>query len=197
MKLYDLELSGNCYKVRLLLSLLDIDCEIVPVDFIGGEHKSEPFLTKNPFAEIPVLHDGDLVLRDSQAIMVYLARLYEGEDWLPTGAEDMARVMQWLSTAANEIARGPNDARLHDKFGFDLDLAQARDRAHAILGLLDRRLSSRDWLELDRPTLADIACFPYVALAPEGGVSLKAYRSVLEWIERIKNLPRFTPMPGI
>ena len=197
MKLYDLELSGNCYKVRLLLSLLDVTYEIVPVDFMGGEHKVEPFLTKNPFAEIPVLEDGNVVLRDSQAILVYIARAYGSEDWLPTEAADMARVMQWLSTAANEVARGPNDARLHDKFGYNLDLAKARDRADAILRLLDRHLSSRDWLELGRPTLADIACFPYIALAPEGGVSLDTYPAVREWIGRVKSLRGFEPMPGI
>ncbi len=197
MKLYDLELSGNCYKVRLLLSLLNIKCDIIPVDFMAGEHKRPAHLAKNPLGEIPVLEDGDLILRDSQAILVYLARARGGEAWLPTGAADMARVMQWLSTAANDVARGPNDARLHDKFGIDLDYAKAQKKAHWLLGILEQRLDGRNWLELGRPTIADIACFPYVALAPEGGVSLEAYPKVRQWIARIKALPGFTPMPGV
>lgn len=126
MKLYDLEVSGNCYKVRLLLALLGVDYELRPVDFLGGEHMSEEFAAMNPFCELPILEDGDYFLRDSQAILVYLAQKYGGESWLPTKADELALVMQWLSTAANDIARGPNDARLHDKFGIGLDVKLAR-----------------------------------------------------------------------
>jgi glutathione S-transferase len=74
MKLYDLELSGNCYKVRLFLSLIGRSYDLVPVDFLAGTHKKPPLSDMNPFGEIPVLVDGDLTLRDSQAILVYLAR---------------------------------------------------------------------------------------------------------------------------
>lgn len=197
MKLYDLELSGNCYKVRLLASLLNVPIENVPVDFMGGEHKQPEFLQLNPLGELPVLVDGDLVLRDSQAILVYLGRRYGGEQWLPTSSIEMARVMQWLSTAANEIARGPNDARLHDKFGYSLDVERAREQAHQIIGVVEQHLSSRQWLELNRPTIADIACFPYIALSHEGNVSLDSYPHVKAWISRIKTLPRFIPMPAI
>lgn len=197
MKLYDLELSGNCYKVRLLASLLKTPLEIVPVDFMGGAHKQPEFLALNPLGEIPVLIDGDLVLRDSQAILVYVARQYGGEQWLPAHPTEMAQIMQWLSTAANDIARGPNDARLSDKFGYLLDVEQARNKAHRIIGIVDQHLSNRQWLELDRPTIADIACFPYIALSHEGGVSLDAYPNVNAWIARIKALPGFIPMPAI
>ncbi len=197
MKLYDLELSGNCYKVRLLLALLGLDYELRPVDFMAGEHKSEAFAKKNAFGEIPVLEDGDLTLRDSQAILVYLARKHGGEAWLPTGAEDMARVTQWLSTAANEIARGPNDARLSAKFGFELDGDLAREKAKRVLALLNDHLQGREWLELGRPTIADIAAFPYVALSGEGDVALDDYPAVVAWIGRVKALPGFVPMPGL
>ena len=147
--------------------------------------------------ELPILEDGDLILRDSQAILVYLARRESAEQWLPTSATEMGQVMQWLSTAAKEIAYGPNDARLHDKFGYDLDVELARKRAHTIIGLIDAHLATRDWLALGRPTIADLACFPYIALAPEGGVSLDNYPAVQAWIGRIKVLPNFIPMPGI
>jgi glutathione S-transferase len=197
MKLYDLELSGNCYKVRLLCALLGVKYELVPVDFAGGEHRSEAFLKLNPFGEIPVLVDGDLVLRDSQAILVYLGRRFGGEAWLPTTPAELALVAQWLSVAANEVAHGPNAARLHDLFGYSLDVDQARQRAHRLLGLVDAHLTRREWLALERPTIADIACFPYIALAPQGGISLQNYPAVRRWIERVKSLPGFVPMPGL
>lgn len=196
-KLFDLELSGNCYKVRLLSSLLGIPIEIVPVDFMSGDHKKPPVIDLNPFGELPAFQDGDVVLRDSQAILVYIARKWGGETWLPSDAAGLARVVQWLMVAENEIARGPNDARLHDKFGYKLDVELARSKSARILGLMEAHLAEHPWLALDRPTIADIACMPYVALGHEGGVSLDRYPSVQNWIERVKSLPGFIGMPAI
>jgi glutathione S-transferase len=197
LKLHDLELSGNCYKVRLLCALLGLDLDVIPVDFMAGAHKKSPLIDMNPFGEIRVLEDGDIVLRDSQAILVYLARKYGGETWLPTDAVDMAHVVSWLMVAENEIARGPNDARLHDKFGFPIDVDKARQIAARILGLLDARLSQNDWLAGDHVTIADIACMPYVALGHEGGISLDAYPAICAWIGRIRALPGFIAMPAL
>src|SRR5208337_2587115 len=195
-KLYDLELSGNCYKVRLLCALLDVPVENVPIDFMAGEHKRSPLLDKNPFGEFPVFEDEDVTLRDSQAILIYIARKWGGEAWLPTDAASMAKVAEWLFAAENEIARGPNDARLHDKFGYALDLKPAREKAHRILSLMDAHLAKSQWLALDRPTIADIACMPYVAISHEGGVPLTPYPAVHAWVKRVKALPGFIPMPG-
>lgn len=196
MKLYDLELSGNCYKVRLLAALLGVGLDLHAVDLVGEEHKSPSFLALNPFGEIPVLVDGDLVLRDSQAITVYLARRFGGDQWLPTNPQELALVMQWISTAANDVARGPNDARLHDLFGYKLDVDKARTHARNLLGVLDAHLAQRAWLELDRPTVADITVYPYVSLAEQGGVTLAPYAAVQAWMKRIQSLPGYIPMPG-
>ncbi len=197
MKLYDLTLSGNCYKVRLLAALAGIPLEIVPVDFLGGEHKRPPLIELNPWGELPILVDGEVVLRDSQAILVYLARRYAGEAWLPGDPAAMAEVVQWLSTAANEVQNGPGAARLVDKFGYDLDKADTLRRAARILPLIEARLADHDWLALDRPSIADCAVLPYVALAPEGGVSLSDFPHIRAWIARVKALPGFVPMPGV
>lgn len=197
MKLYDLELSGNCYKVRLFAALAGIPLEIVAVDFLGGEHKRPPLIALNPWGEIPVLVDGETVLRDSHAILVYLAARYAGEAWLPRDAAGMAEVMQWLSTSANEVQNGPGAARLVDKFGYAIDKADTLKRSARILPLIDAHLARKQWLAQERPTIADCAVFPYVALAPEGGVSLADYPNIRHWIERIKALPRFIAMPGI
>ncbi len=197
MKLYDFELSGNCYKVRLLCSLLGLTIDATTVDLLGGAHKKSPLIDLNPFGQVPILEDGDVVLRDSQAILVYLARKHGGEDWLPTAAASLANVVEWLMVAENEIARGPADARLHDKFGYKLDIGLAREKAARILDLMEARLDANDWLVLDRPTIADVACMPYVALAHEGGLSLAPCPAVQAWIGRIKALPGFIPMPGV
>ena len=100
-----------------------------------------------------------MILRDSQAILVYLARKWGGEAWLPTDAASLARVTQWLMVAENEIARGPNDARLHDKFGYKLEIKLARHKAARILGLMEAHLTRNEWLALPRrPSLTSPAC---------------------------------------
>lgn len=194
--LYDLEPSGNCYKVRLMAALLGVPLEIVPVDFLGGAHKRSPLIEINPFGELPIFIDGDVMLRDSQAILVYLARKWGGETWLPTEAAHMAEVVQWLMVAENEIARGPNDARLHDKFGYALDVGQAREKAARILSLIEAHLKEHAWLACGRPTVADIACMPYIALGYEGGVPLTPYPAVAAWVERVQTLPGAIPVPA-
>lgn len=197
MKLYDLVLSGNCYKVRLFAALAGVPIDIVPVDFLAGEHKRSPLIDLNPLGEIPILEDGDVVLRDSQAILVYLALQYADASWLPRDPAGMAEVVQWLSTAANEIQNGPASARLVDKFGYALDKAETLRRSARILPVLDAHLSRHDWLAAGHPTVADCAVFPYVALAHEGAVDLTPYPYVQAWINRVKALPRFLEMPGV
>ncbi len=197
MKLYDLELSGNCYKVRLLAALAGIDMEIVPVDFLDGAHKRAPVIDLNPFGELPVLEDGEVVLRDSQAILVYLGRKYAGNQWWPDGAAQQGEVMQWLSTAANEIFNGPNAARLVDKFGYALNKERTIEVSNHILPLVEQHLQSNEWLALGRPTIADLAVFPYIALGWEGGVTLEQYPAIQAWIGRIKELPGYIGMPAI
>lgn len=195
MKLYDLEPSGNCYKVRLFAGLANIALERVPVDFLGGAHKKPPLIEMNPLGQLPVLQDGNLVLRDAQAILVYLAGTYGGLAWWPGEPQGQGEVMQWLAFAANEVQHGPNAARLVDKFGAALDKPTTLAKAAAALKVLDQHLASHPWLALGRPTIAECAVYPYVVLAPEGGVDLAAYPHVLGWIERVKALPGYVAQP--
>jgi glutathione S-transferase len=197
MKLYDLELSGNCYKVRLFAALAKIELDIVPVNFLAGEHKISPLIDLNPKGEIPILQDGKTVLVDSQAILVYLAKKYAGEAWLPNEPAHMATVIAWLSTAANEVQNGLSAARLVDKFGYQIDKADTLARSARILGVIDAHLASHTWLALERPTIAECAVFPYVALCPEGGVNLSPYKHISAWMQRVKALPNFLTMPGL
>ena len=197
LKLYDLEPSGNCYKVRLLCALAGIHIELYATDFMAGEHKSPKFLAMNPLGEVPILDDNGYILRDSQAILVYLASKYASEAWLPKDPANAAKVMQWLSTAANEVQHGPGDARLVDLFGYKLDKATAVANSNKLLPIFETHLAKNNWLEMGRVTIADIACLPYIALSHEGGVSLEPYPNIRAWIARMKVLPNFIGMPGI
>jgi glutathione S-transferase len=192
LKLYDFGRSGNCYKVRLLLSLLSLESELVAVDL----QKTPEFLELNLWGQVPVLVDGNFVIRDSQAILCYLARSYGNESWLPSDPEPMGLVMQWLSTAAHDIQQGLAAARVYHLFGRQLDIETATARAHAVLAAIERHLSQRQWLELDRPTIADIACFPYIALSEDGKISLTEYPHVVAWLKRVKQLPNYIEMPS-
>ena len=197
IKIYHTELSGNCHKVRLMSALLGVEYELILINMLNGEHKSPQFLQLNPLGQIPVVVDNDIILRDSQAIIVYLARKYGDESWLPLEAQSMAKVMQWLSFAAHEINNSVFIARLYFRFNMDVDWKSAQEKGKQVLQIMNEHLQNRDWLELNRPTIADIACYPYVGLAPEGKVSLDDYPNVIAWIERIKQLPGYIGMPGI
>ncbi len=198
LKLYGHELSGNVYKVRLFLALLGLEHEYVRIDLMKGAHKQADYLAINPFGQVPALVDGETSFQDAQAILVYLARRYGNENWLPLEAEPLSRVVRWLSTAAGEVRQGPENARLYYLFGAtSINIERATEKANLILKLLNEHLSGHTWLEFERPTIADVAVFPYVALAPDGKVDLAPYPNVLAWMERVKRLPGFVGMQGI
>ena len=191
MKLYFVAVSGNSYKVRILLSLLNVPYEKVVVDTKNGEHKRPPFLKLNPRGEIPVLEDDGVVLWDSCAILVYLARKHGGEKWLPSEPAAMGEVMQWVALAGNEIQFGLQYARrgvLQDRWTAGT-LEQGQAMGRVALNALELRLKDNDWLALVHPTIADVACFPYIETAPEARVPLEPYPAVTAWLARCKALP--------
>lgn len=118
MLLYDLDVSGNCYKIRLFAALTNTKLDLVPVNLAAGQNRDPDFRKLNPFGEIPVLVDGDFILRDSQAILIYLAGRLTDRSWWPEDAISQATITQWLSVASSEICNGPNAARLIRKFGY-------------------------------------------------------------------------------
>jgi glutathione S-transferase len=195
IRLHRAALSGHSHRAQLMLSLLGLPHELVDVDLASREQKSPAFLARNPFGQIPVLEDGEVVIADSNAILVYLASRYdEGGSWLPREPVAAARVQQWLSVAAGPLHAGPGAARLVAQFKFPLDGERARATAEQLFAVLDAHLASRQFLVGDRPTIADLAIYSYTAHAPEGGVSLAPYGAVRTWLERIEALPGFVPM---
>ena len=207
MKLYEHPESGNSHKVRLLLSFLGLEYESVVVDLMTDEQHQAPFLAVNPRGEVPVLVDDDVTLRDSMAILVYLATQHdERRHWLPEDSAGTAAVMEWLAFAASWIQFGVFTARALVSFGisgngmphtFSGNVEEARLRGTTSLTIMEQQLSGRDWLCGETPTIADVACFPYIALAPMGDISLEPYPAVQAWIARFKKLPGYLTMPGL
>jgi len=203
IRLYDYSLSGSCYKVRLMLGFLGLDYERTQVDFFPGrEHRSADFLEINPLGQIPVLEEDGLRLRDAQAILCHLANKHDASGkWLPRDPALFGPVMMWLMFAGGELMAA-SAARLHDALGYELDIEATRARAHAAFRVLDDHLTGREiaggrWIVGDAPTVADVACFPYVALAGDGGLGHEEYPAIRNWMRDFRRLPRFRAMSGI
>jgi glutathione S-transferase len=197
IKLYDSALSGNCHKARMALGFLGMTYETVPMNWARGDQRSADFLSINPRGQLPALDDNGTVIWDSQAILVYLARAYGPESWLPNDPLSLARVTQWLMLANEEI-RALAWARVTVLMKRSREeLANLQDFGRSGLAALDRRLEKNIWVAHDHFTIADIACFPYVGLAPQGEVSLEPYPAVTAWLGRVKLLDRYTGMPGL
>ncbi|MCZ8405343.1 glutathione S-transferase [Achromobacter xylosoxidans] len=193
MKLYHTELSGHGHRARLFLGLLGLQHELIDVDVAAGAHKTPEFLALNPFGQVPVLDDDGLLVPDSNAILVYLAKKTGRTDWLPEDAAGAAAVQRWLSVAAGELAYGPCAARLVTVFGARFNPAEVIERSHVLLARLESHLTQRDWLVGAGPTLADVAIYSYVARAPEGNVDISDYAAVKRWLGRVEALPGFVP----
>jgi glutathione S-transferase len=194
--LHGTRLSGHTHRVATLLRMLDVPFRFV--DAPAAVRRSEAFRAINPLGQIPVLQDGELVLGDSNAILVYLVLRYApGSHWLPQDPLGAARVQRWLSLAAGEIAFGPARARISARFGdtgMPAELMQSL--AASALGFMDGELRGSAFLAGPEPTIADLACYAYVAHAPEGGIALEPYPHVRAWIARVQALPGFVPMPA-
>ncbi|WP_144107192.1 glutathione S-transferase family protein [Paraburkholderia sp. BCC1886] len=194
--LYDHPLSGNCHKVRLLLSMLGLTYRSEFVDVPNEAHHAPWFGRINPLRQIPVLEDEGTLMCDSQAILTYLSHRHAPQ-WLGDTPETQGYVVQWLSFAANEIGNSLQPARLYYLLGEKVDIEAVSAKGRRVLEVLDAHLADREWLAAARPTIADLACVPYVALAREGHLPLDDYPHVIAWIARIVALPGYISMPGL
>lgn len=195
LTLYGMALSGHSHRVELFLRLLKLPYRFVEAP--APVREGAEFLRLNPLGQIPVLQDGELVLADSNAILVYLAKRYAPDSgWLPEDPVAAAQVQRWLSLAAGEIAFGPARARVGARWGdTGMPATLMHKLADKVLRFMEASLAQQDFLALPTPTLADLACYAYIAHAPEGGVSLAPYPRVRSWIARVQALPGFMPMP--
>ena len=202
MKLYRFALSGHSHRAELFLSLLGVTYEKVDIDLLKGEQKHAAFLQKNAFGEVPVLEDGDNIIADSNAILVWLAMKYDtSKSWYPQAVESIAGVQRWLSVASGRLAYSLNHLRMIKAFGmqmYNLEQASviAESTLHAMQAHLEKRYQANSkWLAGDSPTIADVACYSHVASAEEGGVDLGSWSHVQSWMQSMEKLPRFLPFP--
>ena len=193
MTLHGSRLSGHAHRVEAFLTILGLpfDYQAAPAEV----RQTPAFRALNPLGQVPVLRDGELVLADSNAILVYLARRYDKTgSWLPDDPVAAAQVQRWLSIAAGEVRHGPGEARLIRLFGLPGDLEKAKAVAARLFGFMEAYLAGRSWLADSGPTIADLACYSYIAHAPEGGIALDPYPNLRAWLARVEDIPGFIPM---
>jgi len=194
IKLYHHPLSGHAHRAELMLALLQQPAELIDVDLAKGAHKHPDFLALNSFGQVPVIDDEGVIVSDSNAILVYLAKKYGNGRWLPEDPQGAARVQRWLSVAAGQVAFGPAAARLITVFGAKFNAEEVATRAHALFQVMEGELAKQPFLAGHEATIADIANYSYISHAPEGNVSLADYPKLRAWLARVEALPGFVPM---
>jgi glutathione S-transferase len=188
--LYNNPLSGNCYKVRLLLAHLGREYQRREVDVFDRSERAELLADLSPARRIPVLVlDDDRPLAESNAILCYLA---EGTEYLPMERYERAQVMQWLffEQYSHEphiaVARFWALAGMHRP---EEQVAAKRRSGAFALAALDRHVREREFLVGERYTIADIALYAYTHLAPEAGIELEPYEALRAWLTRVAAQP--------
>jgi glutathione S-transferase len=196
LTLYDYLPSGNGYKVRLLLSQLEMPFRLVEKDIQRGETRTPEFLALNPNGRIPVLElDDGRRLAESGAILFHLA---EGTPFLPEDRFARAEVLQWMffEQYSHEPYIAVARAWLH-VFTKPIDpvrLAEKHDGGRQALGVMERHLTGRPFFVGERYTIADIALYAYTHVASEGGFDLTPYPAVRAWLARVASQPRHVPI---
>lgn len=198
MKIYGDLISGNCYKIKLLCSMLDINHDWVAMDIMAGDTRTEDFLDKNPNGKIPLLELNDgRFLAESNAILFFLAF---GSELLPIDIFLKSKVLEWLFY--EQYSHEPYLAvrRFINKFQGMPE--ERRGEYHArqaggekALALMERHLARNDYFVGEHLTIADISLYGYTHVADEAGFDLNAYPAIQAWLNRVVNTPGYTPMP--
>ena len=196
LRLYDSRLSGNAWKVRILLTQLGIPFERITLDLAKGATGEPAFRAKSRFARIPVLEleDGRTIV-ESAAIMLYLA---EGSRLLPDDRYLRAEVMSWLTFEQADLLRALALPRFYHMRGIADQMksrvADFQEGAYVALAKLDSWLATHDWLVDNRYTVADIGMFGYVSMAHEGGYDMERFPAIQAWLARVKAQPGWVPL---
>ena len=200
MKLHCFAESGNAYKAALTLTLTDQDWEPVFVDFFNGATRNPEFRALNVMGEVPVFEDGDLVLTQSAVIQDYISS--KSGKLGGRSAAERRDVLRWMFFDNHKVSGVAGPLRFNMNFlpeakrNADVNAFLAMRLASA-LKVMETHLTGRDWLAGEDMTIADIACFPYVALSEEGGVSRQDYPAIRRWLDRVKRIKGFTGMSGV
>ena len=191
MLLYNSQVSGNCYKVRLLFAHLGMRYERREMDVVDRSNRAELLGDLNPALRVPtlVLDDGR-PLAESNAILFYFA---EGTRYLPEDRYERAQVLQWMFF--EQYSHEPNIAVVRFWVAFsdapppDPEIGARRRAGYAALDAMERHLSSREFLVSERFTIADISLYAYTHVAGEGGFDLAGYPAIRAWLDRVAGQP--------
>lgn len=196
-RVYGDMLSGNCFKIKLLMQWLGIEHEWIHVDIMASETHTDSFLSMNANAKIPVLELGtSQYLWESNAILNFLA---EGTPYLPESGLLRAQVLQWQFFEQYSHEPYIAVARYINKYlGLPADRAAEYHAkqvgGHKALAVMEQALSRSAFFVGSSPTIADISLFAYTHVSHEGGFSLESYPSIQAWISRLKALPNYVEM---
>lgn len=201
MKLYDHLDSGNGYKIRLILALLNTEYERIGVDTLNGASRTDAYRAINANGKIPALQlDDGRVLAESGAILFYLA---DGSPYLPDDRWVRAEILQWMFF--EQYSHEPNIAvmrswRRHDLITPDNEgqIPGKMAEGNRVLAIMNDHLARNDYFASGHFTIADIALYAYTHVASDGGFDLSLYKNVQAWIERVAAQPGYVPMlpPG-
>jgi glutathione S-transferase len=195
MLLYDSGVSGNCYKVRLLLAHLGLEYERRELDVVDRSNRTEVLGGLNPGLRVPtlVLDDGR-PLGESGAIMWYLA---DGTQYVPTDAFDRAKVLQWMFFEQYSHEPYVAVARFWLTKGIEVsaeDLAERQRVGYLALDAMEGHLTDHEYLVGERYSIADIALYAYTHVAHEGGFDLDGYSAIRAWLNRVAAQPAHVPI---
>jgi glutathione S-transferase len=200
LTIYGMRVSGNCYKLQLLLDQLGREYRWVDVDSVGGETRRPAYLAMNPNGKVPLLElDDGRRLAESDAILCYLA---EGTPFLPSDNWLRAQTLQWLffEQYSHEpyiaVARFIRDWLPADH-PRQAELPTLLQKGEQTLGVMDRHLAGREWFVGASYGIADIALYAYTHCAGDGGFDLSAFPNICAWLERVRAQPGHTPMRHI
>lgn len=196
--LYDNPVSGNCYKVRLILGLLGIEFERRELSVVDHSDRAEVLGGLSPSLNVPtvVLEDGR-PLAESNSILWYFA---DGTRYLRDDPYERAQVLQWMffeqykHEPAIAVLRFWTSISEEPRPAADIEAKLAAGRA--ALGVMERHLGSREYLVAEHFTIADIALYAYTHVAPEAGFDLEPYPAVRSWLERVAAQPGIIPITG-
>lgn len=198
MRLYQMADSGNCYKVRLCAAQLGLPLDIVNVDILKGESRTETFLTKNPNGRVPTLElDDGTFLPESNAQLCYLA---DGTPLLSSDRLTRAQTLQWMffEQYSHEpyiaVARFWKSIKPGGEAEKRHMFPEWHDRGYQALGVVERHLNTQAFFAGNAYSIADIALYAYTHVAHEGGFTLDAYPNIRAWLNRVASQAGHIPM---
>ncbi len=192
-KLYNFLPSGNGYKVRLLLTQLQIPFELIELNILKQETRTPEFLAKNPKGKIPLLEIApEQYISESNAILYYLS---QGTEYFPHDKYQQTQIMEWLFFEQYSIVPNLATSRywisvLKQPDRYQEQIQQKQQLGYAALNVMEQHLQNHDFFVVDKYSIADIGLYAYTHVAEEGGFDLAKFPAILAWFERIQAQPR-------